>query len=50
MNQDDVRVERYVRTGEREWILTEAIGAEDSIVLDSIACTLTMSDLYEDID
>jgi Uma2 family endonuclease len=50
VNQEDVRVERYMRTGERQRVLTDAIGAEDSIALDSIACVLSLSDIYEDID
>jgi Uma2 family endonuclease len=50
ISQDAPRVEQYTRAGERQWLLTEAIGAEESIALDSIACVLSISDIYEDID
>jgi hypothetical protein len=50
IGQDHPRVERYARTGERQWTLTEAIGPEDTIALDAIGCVLSLSDVYEDID
>jgi Uma2 family endonuclease len=50
IGQDHHRVERYARTGERQWTLTEAIGPEDTIALGAIGCVLSLSDVYEDID
>ncbi|MGH8476154.1 MAG: Uma2 family endonuclease [Methylococcales bacterium] len=40
------RIERYVRQGE-VWELTEAEGLQASLVLDSIGCTLILSEVYD---
>ncbi|HSL72022.1 MAG TPA: Uma2 family endonuclease [Longimicrobiales bacterium] len=45
--QDKARIERYRRQGEREWVLTEAIGLEESVPLDSVGCVLPLRDVYD---
>lgn len=45
--QAEPRIERYRRQGEREWVLTEAIGLEESIGVDSIGCVLVLRDVYD---
>jgi Uma2 family endonuclease len=45
--QHEVRVERYRRYGEKQWMLTEALDEQDVLELDSIGCTLALSDVYE---
>ena len=44
---DTPRIERYRRQGEREWLLSEAIGLEESIELTSIDAVLRLRDVYE---
>lgn len=45
--QSEPRVERYRRQGEREWVLTEAIGLEESMELASVGCVLALGDVYD---
>ena len=45
--QDEPRVERYRRQGEREWLLTEVVGLDESVELASVGCRLGMGDVYE---
>ncbi|MCI0654678.1 MAG: Uma2 family endonuclease [Methylococcaceae bacterium] len=40
------RIERYVRQGD-VWLLTEADGLAASLALDSIGCTLALSEVYD---
>lgn len=48
--QNTYRIERYVRFEAQTWILTEAVGIESSITLDSIQCILALADTYELVD
>lgn len=41
-------IERYFRQGEA-WILTEAEGLENSIAIESIGCTLALSEVYDKV-
>lgn len=45
--QDRPRIERYRRQGEREWLLSEAIGLDESIELASIEGVLALREVYE---
>ncbi|MGH7460578.1 MAG: Uma2 family endonuclease [Longimicrobiales bacterium] len=45
--QHEARIERYRRQGEREWVLTEAIGLEESVTLASVDCVLDLHDVYD---
>ncbi len=47
VSQDAPRVEQYRRHGEREWVLTDAIGTEDRVELASIGCVLALRDVYD---
>jgi Uma2 family endonuclease len=53
VTQDQASIERYVRQGE-VWILTEALGLEASMPLESIDCSLSLREVYdkvlEDVD
>jgi Uma2 family endonuclease len=49
VSQREVRVERYRRYGERQWMLTEALDAGDVLDLDGVGCTLALSDVYENV-
>jgi Uma2 family endonuclease len=48
--QNKHHIERYVRSEAQTWVLSEAVGLESSIVLDSIQCTLALADTYELVD
>jgi Uma2 family endonuclease len=49
LSQDEPLVESYVRTGEAEWRLTEAVGIDASVSLEPIGCTLELGELYEGV-
>ncbi|MEI6778051.1 MAG: Uma2 family endonuclease [Chloroflexales bacterium] len=48
--QDKHHIEQYARHETHKWILTEAVGLDSSIVLDSIQCILSLADTYELVD
>lgn len=50
VSQDEPRIEHYARSGERQWVFTEAVGADERVTLESIRCVLSLADVYEDID
>jgi Uma2 family endonuclease len=47
VSQEEAHIERYLRQSEREWLLTEAVGFEESINLPSIDCVLALRDVYD---
>ena len=46
--QDQYSIERYIRQGD-VWILTEALGLEASIPLESIDCVLSLREVYDKV-
>lgn len=48
--QNNYHIERYARHEGNTWILTEAIGIDSTIVLESIQVTLALADAYELVD
>ena len=46
--QDQPGIERYLRQGD-VWILTEAVGLEASIPLESIGCVLSLREVYDKV-
>ena len=48
--QNKHHIERYTRHEGNTWILTEAVGIDSTIVLESIQCTLSLADAYELVD
>ena len=46
--QDQPSIERYVRQG-AVWILTEALGLEASVLLESIDCVLSLREVYDKV-
>jgi Uma2 family endonuclease len=48
--QDDHRIEHYTRQENGIWQLYEAFGLTAQIVLQSIACVLTVEDVYEKVE
>ena len=47
VSQKQPRVEAYRRQGEREWLLTEGVGLEESVELPSVRCVLSLAEVYE---
>ena len=47
VSQATPRIEKYRRQGEREWILSEAIGIDEMIELPSIQCVLALREVYD---
>lgn len=47
--QDRVRVERYRRSGQNEWLLSEFTTLADIIELTSLAITLPVADLFANV-
>lgn len=50
ISQDKPLIERYARQDSGEWLLTTAVGLEASIAFESIGCTLSLAEVYEQID
>ena len=47
--QDRPRVERYVRQGEEEWLLTVTTGLAGRVSLSSIECELRLAEVYRKV-
>ena len=50
IDQSTVHVEHYRRQTEDEWLLTEHRSLEAVLMLDSIACHLPLTELYDKVD
>ena len=48
VSQDHPSIERYLRQGD-VWILTEAVGLEASVPLESIDCVLCLREIYDKV-
>jgi Uma2 family endonuclease len=49
VSQDRAAIEKYAKHGDGFWLLTDATGFEDSIMLDSIGCALKLADVYDKV-
>lgn len=49
VSQDRCRVERYIRSG-GDWVLTEFSNPEIPLMLESVACTLRLPEVYERVE
>ena len=50
VSSDCVQADLYTRQPDGDWLLTSASQLEDVLSLPSIACQLTLADLYEKVD
>jgi Uma2 family endonuclease len=50
IDQNRVHVEHYRRQPANQWLLTEHHSLDASVVLDSVACTLPLAELYDKVD
>lgn len=48
--QDEPRVERFVRQDDNQWLLSDAVGLDAVVSLESIDCTLALADVYAKVD
>jgi Uma2 family endonuclease len=47
--QDSYRIEHYVRQENGPWLFNDAVGADATLELASIGCTLSLADVYEKV-
>jgi Uma2 family endonuclease len=47
---DEIRVEKFTRQSSGLWMLSETIGIEASVVLESVSCSLALSEIYLKVD
>jgi Uma2 family endonuclease len=48
--QDEARIEKYVRHGDRFWLLSESVGLDSEIEFSSIECRIALREVYDKID
>jgi len=49
VSQDRIQVECFKRQSAGQWLLTAASSLEDAVCLDSVGCTIPLTDIYEDV-
>lgn len=49
VSQEEPKIERYARHGDKHWLLSEADELDASIELVSIDCVLALSDVYDKV-
>jgi Uma2 family endonuclease len=50
VSQDDVRIEKYVKSGDGFWVLSEAVGLDSEIEFSSIECRLALAEVYDKVN
>lgn len=50
VSQDEAHVEHYIRQANGDWILREYYGADKTFQIDSVACSLTLADVYDRVE
>ncbi|MET0754046.1 MAG: Uma2 family endonuclease [Pyrinomonadaceae bacterium] len=48
--QDEARIEKYVKSGDGFWVLSDAVGIKAEIKFDSIDCIIALKEVYDKID
>ncbi len=48
--QDEARIEKYVKSGDGFWVLSEAVGTDAEIEFSSIECRVALREVYDKID
>lgn len=49
VSQDTMRIERYIRHDDEEWMYTDVVGIQSAIELPSIHCVLRLEDVYRKV-
>lgn len=50
VSTDEARIEKFEKTGDGFWFLSEAIGIDSEIELTSIECRIALAEVYDKID
>jgi hypothetical protein len=50
VSSDRIHMELYTRQPDGKWLLTSAGRPEDGLDLQSVACRVTLSDVYEKVE
>lgn len=50
VSQDEARIEKYLKTGDGFWILSEAVGLDSEIKFDSIDCPIGLGEVYDKVN
>lgn len=50
VSTDEARIEKFEKTGDGFWFLSEAIGIDSEIELTSIECRIPLAEVYDKID
>ena len=50
VSQNSARIEKYVKHGDGFWMLSDAVGMDASITLDSIQCEISLADVYAKVN
>lgn len=50
VSQNEARIEKYVKSGDGFWMLSEAVGLNSEIEFSSIECRVALAEVYDKID
>ncbi len=50
VSQDEAQIEKYVKSGDGFWVLSEAVGTDAEIEFSSIECRVALREVYDKID
>ncbi len=50
VSQDEARIEKYLKQGDRFWVLSEAFGLDAKIKLNSIDCELALNEVFDRVN
>ncbi len=50
VSTDEARIEKFEKTGDGFWFLSEAVGIDSEIELTSIECRISLTEVYDKID
>jgi hypothetical protein len=50
VSQDEARIEKYVKSGDGFWTLSEAVGLNSEIKFSSIECSIALVEVYDKVN
>lgn len=50
VSQDEARIEKYVKSGDGFWVLSEAVGLGAEIKFDAIDCVIALGEVYDKVN
>lgn len=50
VSQDEARIEKYVKSGDGFWVLSEAVGIDADIRFEAIDCPIPLREVYDKVD